>query len=243
MADLFHYQIFGLNIASELLLSVMFESDFSHPDLIIRKGSVPTTLDDYVDRGVFYFAAPGKFLFEMDGIGRFLVNDGKEIIVQKQENAEDSEVNLFLLGSVMGATLLQRGLIPLHGSTITKNNNTLVVCGKSGAGKSSLAAEYIRKGYALVADDISVVDFLEEKIHVRKGIQQLKLWADTLDSLQLKSSHLLRVRSSIDKYYLPFNGSTLSLKSELNFIVILEVKKFTRIYIQRIERHRKISIH
>ncbi len=79
-------------------------------------------LENYLDRGVFYYAAPGKFLFEMDSVGRFLVTDGKEIIVEKQENAKDSDINLFLLGSVMGAAILQRGLIPLHGSTVVKGN-------------------------------------------------------------------------------------------------------------------------
>ena len=224
MRELFHYQLFGLNIVSELSLSGIKESNFSNPDLYIKIGSVPSTLDNYKDKGVFYYAAPGRFLFEMDSVGRFWVNEGKEIIIEKHKTAIDTEVNLFLLGSVMGAALLQRGLTPLHGSAILKDGRAIVIGGKSGAGKSSLAAAFINRGYSLLSDDITVIDVQNDLVHVKRGIQRLKLWADSLKSLQLEESTSSRVRPSLEKFYLPYSGPATPRETELTAIIILEVK-------------------
>ena len=106
----------------------------------------------------------------------------------------------------MGAAILQRGLIPLHGSTVLNGKKAFAICGKSGAGKSSLAAEFIRLGYHLVSDDISVMDVKGEQIYVKRGIQHLKLWSDSIESLQLRSSVLSRVRPSLEKYYLSYKN-------------------------------------
>jgi len=160
----------------------------------------------------------------MDSVGRFLVTDGKEIIIEKRKNAKASDVILFLLGSVMGAAILQRGLIPLHASTFVKDKKAISICGKSGAGKSSLAAEYIRQGCPLVSDDISVIDIQGEKIFVKKGIQHLKLWADSINQLDMALSGLSRVRSSLEKYFLPYTEHKVNPETELNTIVVLDVK-------------------
>ena len=135
MGEWFKYQVFGLNIASVIELPELIASNFTQEDIYIREGPVPESMGDYADQGAFYYAAPGKFLFEMDSIGRFWVEGGKEITVEKNDDANQKELTLFLLGSVMGAVLLQRGLTPIHGCTVMKDRKAIIISGKSGVGK------------------------------------------------------------------------------------------------------------
>ena len=124
----------------------------------------------------------------------------------------------------MGAAILQRGLIPIHGTTVVKGNRSMLICGKSGAGKSTLAAEYIKQSFSLVSDDISVIEVHHQKVLVKRGIQQLKLWADSIHKLNLNLSGLSRVRSSLEKYYIPYIDLLVPPNTELSAIIILEVK-------------------
>ena len=81
----------------------------------------------------------------------------------------------------MGALLHQRGLLAIHGSAVRNDKNTCIITGKSGVGKSSLAAGLLELGYTLVADDISVIGNLENGgFFVHPGIPSLKLWKDVL---------------------------------------------------------------
>jgi len=216
--------VFGLNIASAIRLPELEETHFNEIHIHIREDRVPDMMDDYAERGAFYFAAQGRFLFKMDSIGRFWVEDGKEITVEKNKSVSEQELSLFLLGSVMGAIILQRGLTPIHGCTVLKDEKSIILGGKSGVGKSTLAAEFLRNGYQLVADDISVVSMKEGIPVVKKGIRHLKLWEDSLKSLELESGPTERVRPSLNKYRKSFTGVKMPDSSELSAIIYLEVK-------------------
>lgn len=221
---MFKYQVFGLNVVSEIDLPELTLSDFSKADLHIRKGKVPPLMKDYVDRGTFYYAAPGRFLFSMDSVAKYMVKQGEEIIIEREKDALDSEVKLFLTGSVFGAMLLQRGYTPLHGCAISKDDQALIICGKSGAGKSSLAAEFIQQGYYLLADDISVIDIQDKLPIVRKGIQLLKLWEDTVKTLHIDTGPGDKLRPSLNKYRKSYEDKATPACTILGAIVLLDTK-------------------
>ena len=67
-------------------------------------GDIPHSVPDVPGQGIHFEATPGRFLLQVDGIGRFLVRDGREIMIDRHPAASDDEVRLFLLGSAMGAT-------------------------------------------------------------------------------------------------------------------------------------------
>ena len=50
----------------------------------------------------------------VDGIGRYYVYGGREIIVEPYANASFEKIKVFILGTAFGALLLQRGIFPLH---------------------------------------------------------------------------------------------------------------------------------
>ena len=111
-----YYRAFGLTIASELACPELMPSRGT-PDVTIRYGDMPATLDDATAGGVLYQITPNRFLLDLKRIGgnRYLVRYGSEIIVERSVAAN---IRPFLFTSCMGALLYQRGALPLHGSAI-----------------------------------------------------------------------------------------------------------------------------
>ena len=140
----------------------------------------------------------------LPGIGRFLLIEGREIVVDPHPDVSDRNLRLFLLGSVFGILCHQRGLLPLHANAIVAGRGAVAFAGPSGAGKSTLAAEFQRRGFRLLADDVCMVDFDEHGAPVAwPGIPRVKLWADAANRFGLDCSELDQVIDGTAKYHVP----------------------------------------
>jgi len=166
----------------------------------IRYGSVPDALVDPRGQGVDYEAKPGQFLLWLDGIARYLVSEGKEIVIEPAPDSCEDEIRLFLLGSVLGALLHQRGRLVLHGSAIETKRGAVVFVGPQGAGKSTLAATFRARGFRVLADDACTIDFASQCPQVYPGLVHIKLWADAAEKLAYDARQARVVRPMIGKY-------------------------------------------
>ena len=199
----YSYWVFGLQVTSELSLPELY-AGAEPADVVIRRGPVPDDLPDAQAHGVLYQAAPGVFRLKVNGIARYLVTDGREIVVQADADADASAVRVFLLGSAMGALLLQRGILPLHTSAIESAGRCVAFAGNSGRGKSTLAAAFHGRGYRVLADDVLAVrDGRGVPPMAYSGSRELKLWADALDLLEIEADGLRRARPQVEKSCLP----------------------------------------
>jgi hypothetical protein len=106
------YTAYGLIISSEIsypqLIPVQPAAD-GKADVFIRFGPVPEALEDPVAKGVLYQAKPNQFLLKLEKIARFLILDGREILIERAPEVTEDEVVLFLFNSAFGALLHQRG--------------------------------------------------------------------------------------------------------------------------------------
>ena len=174
-------------------------------DAVFRLGEVPAELPGCRQRGARFQAAPGRLLAWLDEVARYLAVDGREIIVQPESGAIESDLRLFLMCSPIGALLLQRGVLPLHASAIATPRGAVIFMGASGAGKSTLAASFHRRGLRVLADDISVVRFAPDGAPwVMPGLPQFKLWPDAVARLGPAAGEPARLRSQIEKRAVPF---------------------------------------
>jgi hypothetical protein len=123
---------------------------------------------------------------------------------------------VFLLGSVFGALLHQRGLLPLHASAIETRQGAVAFAGPVGFGKSTLAAVFHRRGYRILADDVCAVSLsVNGTPLVMPAYPQLNLWADALEKVGSTKENLRRTRVLTEKYGLPvstqFSASSVPL--------------------------------
>ena len=77
------------------------------------------------------------------------------------KEADEDKIRLYILGTCMGALLMQRKILPLHGSAIAIDGKAYAFVGDSGAGKSTLASAFLSKGYKLLSDDVIAVSLSE----------------------------------------------------------------------------------
>ena len=88
----------------------------------------------------FLQMARGDLRLSIDDIGCFRITGGERIAWHRQHSGvSDQDISTFLLGSAVGALLIQRGIFVLHGNALEKDGKAIVCMGHSGAGKSTLA--------------------------------------------------------------------------------------------------------
>ena len=173
----------------------------ARPDVVIRYGAVPTTLEGATGKGVLYQATSNRFLLAMDDVARYLVQDGNEIIVEPAPAALDTDVRVFLLGSCFGALLHQRGLLVLHAGAVHTARGAVLLTGPSGSGKSTLMGELLRRGHTMMVDDVCavVLDPAGTPL-VLPGYPRTRLWADAAEKLEQNIGSMVRTRPAMEKY-------------------------------------------
>jgi hypothetical protein len=161
--------------------------------------------------------APGGAAFlDLPGLARFLVRQGREILIDPQAGADPSLIRGILYGWIVAMICLQRDSLVLHASAVTFGERVTGFLGDQSAGKSTLAAHCIRAGARLVADDLLRI----EVRHVRSpkaypGMPLLKLRDDCLRELGHEASRLAPAWGRSDKFLAPISdahpGSPLPL--------------------------------
>jgi hypothetical protein len=190
------YTAWGLTIASELVCPEL-RPGAGAPDVhvYLQDPTLPTGQSQ-----VGYEASALEFVLRVPKVGCFTLIRGQEIRIEPFTTPPDfAALRLFLLGTVMGAVLHQRGVLPLHGSAVCRDGSTLLILGRSGAGKSSLAAALSRDGWKLQSDDICAVRIVNGVAICDAGFPRRKMWPDMLMRLGEDPSQHERVRETVEK--------------------------------------------
>ncbi|WP_047452313.1 hypothetical protein [Alistipes sp. ZOR0009] len=151
---------------------------------------------------------------------QFYVEKGEFVNIYLEEGADTDSVQLFLNGSVLGALLLQNKILALHGSSFCYNGVGVVICGNSGAGKSSVTAAFCQNRAQFITDDITPISIKEGEVYVKPLKTEIKLWDDALEQLNLPNENLRKIRPTLDKFYFPYEPSA-GVNSKLHLIIIL----------------------
>lgn len=160
---------------------------------------------------------PGIFRLAVPQVAEYRVEDGKRIVITPLPDVSVERIRLFLLGSAMGALLYQRGLFPLHGSAVETPWGAMIFVGVQGAGKSTLAAEFHRKGYRLLSDDVCALAATSDGLQVLPALAQYRLCSDAYERLGSQKS----ARFDVDKYVVPLGDGYCSHPVFLRAIHIL----------------------
>lgn len=199
------YSAFGLEIHSEILLPELpFEgAREGDPDVSIRFASfsepAPAT-----PGGARFHAEDGVGYLNVPRVGHFRISEGRRIDIDPNPSANEQQLRLFLLGSAFGVLCHQRGLLPLHANAIVVNGSAFAFAGRSGIGKSTLAAHFHSLGYPILSDDVCVLSFDEEGRPLAwPGLPRLRLWRDAVETFGHDVETLQRAFHGRDKFHVP----------------------------------------
>ncbi len=238
---MFVYHAFQLCVQSALALPELSPYKNIHntvPDVVIEFGEVSEYgLTNVTARGAFYQADSNVLWLSVPGVARYLVRDGCRITIEVMPLADEDSIRLFLLGSCMGALLMQRELFVLHANAIKVGDACISFSGRSGAGKSTLSGAFMRRGYSVLADDVCAVNSDGE---VLPSFPQIKLWADTSKKLAIETHALKRVRPQHEKFSVPIASQFYTKQLPLKVIYVLSSHNVGTFSFQPVEGVHKV---
>ena len=171
------------------------------PDVLIRTDDFPDNLPDPLETSHVHEVNGEALLLRVADVARYLIREGREILIDREPHATDHDVRVYLLGTCIGALLHQRGLLVLHASGVMTDRGCLLFTGESGTGKSTLLAEFLRRGHKMVVDDVCALRFdSADRPIVLPSYPRTRLWADAADRFAIDTSRLERTRPSWDKF-------------------------------------------
>lgn len=228
---MYKYLGFGLHIFSEIEFPELFVSisDTDIADLTIKIGDVPASRDGKTlkDNDVPYIINEEELIFSVKDIATYYAAYGREIIIDLHPNNQEMRsVRLFLLATAIVAILLQRGLLPLHASAIIEDGELVLICGRSGAGKSTTLTGLRKQGYKIFSDDITVLQKYPDTNIVTGAASypMIKLWEDSLLTLDHQYQDMsFPVRPGINKYGIFFHNEFNNNQYPVKKILLLDI--------------------
>lgn len=158
----------------------------------------------------------------IENVATYYIQNGQKIRIRPSPNADQSSIQLFLNGSAFGALLHQRGIIPFHGCSFELNQKGMIICGYSGAGKSSVTAAFCQQGARFINDDITPVTNDESGNWIMPIRTRIKLWEDSLTALSIEVENFEKIRPSLPKFYVPVENNCQD-KLKLNTLIVLGI--------------------
>lgn len=203
-------------------------------DVKLRRVKKPRTVEQPLYRNEYWQINQSEFAMYIEGVGRFYACNGREVDYSPEEEATPESVELYLNGSVYGAILHQRNILPLHGSSFIWNDQGIMLCGESGAGKSSLTAAFCLNDAEFLTDDVTPLEIHEGMPQIIPLSDKIKLWDDSLQQLQQDPECLNTIYPGQLKYYFPMmNG--MQNKYPLHRVYIIDVVEDDLVKIDQIE--------
>jgi hypothetical protein len=137
----------------------------------------------------------GAYFFKHPEFGAFAFGGDTRIEIAVAADAARADIQAILDGMMAAALMLGRGDLPLHAATLVPpgGDAAIAFAGPSGIGKSTLAAIMSRRGWSLLADDVTRISIENGRPVAWPGAARLKLWSDMCDHLSIDVGPLEQV--------------------------------------------------
>jgi len=150
----YFYRIYGLRVQSQIPFSQAQPDVPGEAEVRIVFGRVPDFLREAGRKG--YGTWTNGFTsawFRVRDGTQVYVEGGNQITVELSKEPRMLLVTSLLLGAGMALICLQRGEPFFHGSALDAGGQAILLCGESGAGKSTVAMELMQRKLGFLADD------------------------------------------------------------------------------------------
>ncbi|QEE30073.1 hypothetical protein FTW19_20060 [Terriglobus albidus] len=206
MREMRQFNFYGYRLSSPWDLSWLSPwqgSEIASGEVTLLETEVPESLPDSIERGPFIeIDREGEVLLNMKHAGRFLLRDGREILVSPYESPQSEPFQSFLTGTVAGLLFHQNSRLVLHASAVVVRGRAILLSGWATVGKSALAAALMEQGAEFLSDDLCLVDVSREGAMVSAGPSRIRLWPDVGDYLGFPEEARCALRPGLRKFTL-----------------------------------------
>lgn len=218
------YKVYGLIVESDIEIPELLSIDKNENkvDIKIKKDIIPKDVIEKIPSYSWFKYDVDSMVFTVKNIGSFYIYDGKNIVVQPSENADNQGIKTFILGTSFGMILLQRNKVAIHGGAILIGENAIILTGQSGAGKSTLTNAFRQYEYPFMADDVSSTIELQDEIFIESAYPQQKICRDAMEKMGYRIDDFKLIDEDREKYVIPTHESFVKEKRKLKAIFEIE---------------------
>lgn len=214
------YSAYGLTFCSEVALPDLPRAG-GEAQVTVRCGAVAGGEPTAASRERHFCRTADGVLLEWRDFGRFLVRQGTEILVEPATGAHESVIRHLLMGPVFAVLNYQRGRAIFHASAVALPAGGAAILGAKGFGKSTQAAALVRRGGALITDDLLTLDMLPGQVMAAPGVPFLKLWPEALHFFGDDPGALALVKENLEKRTLPIDAGFVDHPVPLRALYLL----------------------
>jgi len=234
-----HSQAFNLAILSKFPFPELISHIPVTPDVRINYGSLPARgLNTVLKQGAFFQLNDKEMWLNIPKIARFLIVDGKEIIIDRCEDIDEATLRKFILDSCFKALLSQKYLFAVQGSVIKIGSYAVSFIAPSGFGKSTLSSLFLKKGYSILSDEICAID---DDLNVLPSYPEISLWATVAQQLGIDVSTLKKIRPNLDKYAINIREQFHATPLPIKIIYHLNYQKNNTLKVSPLSEKEKIE--
>lgn len=143
---------------------------------------------------------PCGFLIRFPELCDFILDvSQRRVQVLPHEVLDEYTIEHLLVDQILPRLLAHQGQLLLHASAVNIHGRTVLFLGKSGWGKSTLAALFHEAAYPLYSDDCVMLQQRDAKWQVLATYPSLRLYEDSIDSIFSQHSELSPVSEYSDK--------------------------------------------
>lgn len=197
----YFYRIYGLRVQSQIPFSQAVPDAAGDADVRIVFGGVPVFLREAGQKG--YGTWTGGFTsawFRVRDGTQVYVERGRKITVELSKEPRMLLITSLLLSAGMALICLQRGEPFFHGSALYAGGQAILLCGESGAGKSTVAMELLKRKQGFLADDTVRVHPGAGGMLAEPSCPQQKLCRDMALKCGKPLEELIYIDEERDKY-------------------------------------------
>jgi hypothetical protein len=232
----FYYSVFGLSLHSNLSIPGLYPeaaplraadvevhlgiSPSPHSEISTEQGALTFVSSDLDASGEpalrIWRIADGAYLYlaYCDGMEFWLDRNGTSVWAKWPATSSLEDAATFLLGPVLGLLLRIRGVTCLHASAVAFNDRAVAFVGDEGAGKSTTAAAFARRGHSVISDDVVAIVERGDAFHVLPAYPYLSLWPDSVTMLYGPEKTLPTFSANWDKRVLSLAADRLRFEEK-----------------------------
>jgi len=131
----------------------------------------------------FYRTGDG-YLLRFPELADFDVSaDGTEVVAHPVEGTDEATIEHLYINQMVPLALSRQGKPSFHASVVTVADGSVAFLGKTGMGKSTLAASFALNEAAFLTDDSLLIEEQDHQCLAMPSHASLRLWEDSVDAL------------------------------------------------------------
>ncbi|MCX7114330.1 MAG: hypothetical protein NTW08_00215 [Gammaproteobacteria bacterium] len=202
---MYTYSAYQFTFSSELFLPELCSVD----DSIVTEQPLISLVYGHARRdsvtnacieSLYYSLHPEACWFEIPNITRFLIQQGRHIIVEPCPGVDEESVRLFLYTICIPLVLIYHNFFLLHGGAIDWGGQGVAFLADFGQGKSTILASFLKRADCFLSDDMCV---LTPKGEIVPGFAYIQLQEDAIRQLDIDPTELKLTRPAVQKWFVP----------------------------------------